>query len=48
MSLTVEQLLINAKVLANRLKDDESKADNLINQARSTHNHVEAMKQVSN
>ena len=46
MALTLQQLIIDAKKLANRLKDDESKSDILINQAKSTHNQIEAMKQV--
>lgn len=46
MALTLQQLIIDAKKLANRLKDDESKSDVLINQAKSTHNQIEAMKQV--
>lgn len=47
MSLTIQQLIIDAKKLANRLKDDESKSDTLITQAKSTHNQIDAMKQYS-
>lgn len=46
MSLTIEELIINAKKLANRLKDDESKTDAVIEQAKYTFHQIEAMKQV--
>lgn len=46
MSLTIEELIISAKKLANRLKDDELKTDILISQTKNTHDQIEAMKQV--
>lgn len=47
MSLSLEELIVNAQKLAIRLKDDELKADVLIGQTKKTHDQIEAMKQVS-
>lgn len=45
MSLTIQQIILDAKRLASRLKEHDSAADNLISQAQSTFNQVDAMKQ---
>ena len=45
--MSLEELIISAKELANSLKDDELKADLLINQTKNTHNQIEAMKKVN-
>ena len=45
MSLTVQQLLTDAKRLTNRLRDHDSSADGIIGAAQDVLKEVEAMRQ---
>jgi len=45
MSLTVQQILSDAKRLVGRLREHDTAADNLISQAQALHKQVDAMKQ---
>ena len=45
MSLTVQQLLSDAKRLTGRLRDHDSAADSIINSAQDVLKEVEAMRQ---
>ncbi|KAF8764090.1 FGFR1 oncogene partner 2 homolog [Argiope bruennichi] len=45
MSITVQQLLNDAKRLVTRLRDHDNSADTLISQAQNLNNNVETMKQ---
>lgn len=47
MSVTVQQLLNDAKRLVTRLRDHDNSADTLISQAQTLNNNVEIMKEVS-
>ncbi|KAG1706611.1 FGFR1 oncogene partner 2 [Nymphon striatum] len=45
MSITVQQLLVDAKKLVGRLKDHDASADGIISQAQNVNKQVDAMKQ---
>lgn len=47
MSLTVQQIVMDAKNLANKLKDSNNAADALLNQGQTVHRQIDTMKQVS-
>lgn len=47
MSLTIQQILSDAKKLTNKLKEDDSAADALLSQIQSAYKQIDAMKQVS-
>lgn len=47
MSVTVHQILSDAKRLVSRLKEHDSVADNIISQTQTLYKNVEAMKEVS-
>lgn len=46
MSVSVQQILADAKRLAGRLKEHDSSADLLLSQAQSMFRQVDAMKEV--
>ena len=46
MSVSVQQILADAKRLAGRLKDHDSSADLLLSQAQAMFRQVDAMKEV--
>ena len=46
MSLTVDQVLADAKRLVERLRDHDNAADSLIEQSTTLNKRIEAMKQV--
>jgi hypothetical protein len=46
MSLTIQQIILDAKRLASRLKDHDSAADSLLSQTQSVYKQIDAMKQV--
>lgn len=46
MSVTVQQLMSDAKRLASKLKDDDTAADALLSQAQFVYKKIDAMKQV--
>lgn len=46
MSLTIQQILLDAKRLASRLKEHDSAADALLSQTQSVYKQIDAMKQV--
>lgn len=46
MSVSVQQILADAKKLAVRLKDHDSSADMLLSQAQAMYRQVDAMKEV--
>ena len=46
MSLTIEQVLTDAKKLVERLRDHDNAAEGLIEQSSTLNKKVEAMKQV--
>lgn len=46
MSLTIQQIILDAKRLAGRLKDHDSTADSLLSQAQTVYKTVDTMKQV--
>lgn len=48
MSVSVQQILADAKRLAGRLKEHDSSADLLLSQAQSMFRQVDAMKEVFN
>jgi len=48
MSVSVQQILADAKRLAGRLKEHDSSADLLLSQAQSMFRQVDAMKEVLN
>ncbi|KDR17017.1 FGFR1 oncogene partner 2-like protein [Zootermopsis nevadensis] len=45
MSLTIQQIILDAKRLANRLKEHDSAADALLSQTQSVYKQIDAMKQ---
>ncbi|XP_066999705.1 FGFR1 oncogene partner 2 homolog isoform X2 [Anabrus simplex] len=45
MSLTIQQIILDAKRLASRLKEHDSAADTLLSQAQSVYKQIDAMKQ---
>lgn len=47
MSVTVHQILSDAKRLVSRLKEHDSVADNIISQTQTLYKNVEAMKEAS-
>lgn len=47
MSLTFQQIILDAKKLVGRISDQESKADNLICEIQSVCTQIDGMKQVS-
>lgn len=47
MSLTIQQILSDAKRLASRLKEHDTAADELLTQTQSVYKQLDAMKQVS-
>lgn len=46
MSLTVQQIILDAKKLVIRISDHENAADNLISDMESVHSQIDNMKQV--
>lgn len=48
MSITIQQILLDAKRLASRLKEHDSAADALLSQSQSVFKQIDAMKQVCN
>lgn len=46
MSLTVKQIIMDAKTLALKLKESNNAADNLLCQGQSVHRQIDTMKQV--
>lgn len=46
MSLTIQQILSDAKRLASRLKEHDTAADVLLSQTQSVYKQLDAMKQV--
>lgn len=46
MSLTLQQIITDAKRLANRLKDRDVEANILINETQAIHKNIDEMKQV--
>jgi hypothetical protein len=48
MSLTIQQIILDAKRLASRLKEHDSAADALLSQTQSVYKQIDAMKQVGN
>jgi hypothetical protein len=46
MSLTVQQIVLDAKKLASKLKEHDTVADNLISQTQCVFKQIDAMKQV--
>lgn len=48
MSLTIQQIITDAKRLANRLKERDLTADALLNETQVINKKIEAMKQVNN
>ena len=46
MSLTIQQIILDAKRLASRLKEHDSAADALLSQTQSVYKQIDAMKQV--
>lgn len=47
MSVTIQQVLSDAKRLATKLKEDDTAADALLSQAQFAYKKIDAMKQVS-
>lgn len=47
MSVTIQQILSDAKMLASKLKEHDSTADGLVSQAQFVSKKIDAMKQVS-
>jgi hypothetical protein len=46
MSLTIQQIILDAKRLASRLKEHDSAADALLSQTQSVYKQIDAMKLV--
>lgn len=46
MSLSIQQIILDAKRLAGRLKERESVADSLLNDTQAINKQIESMKQV--
>lgn len=46
MSLTIQQIILDAKRLAGRLKDRETEADTLLTETQSAYRQIHTMKQV--
>lgn len=46
MSITIQEILLDAKRLAYRLKEHDSAADELLSQSQSVFKQINAMKQV--
>lgn len=46
MSLTVQQIILDAKKLVIRISDHENAANNLISDMESVHSQIDNMKQV--
>ena len=47
MSLTFQQIILDAKKLVGRITDQDNKADNLICEIQSVCSQIDGMKQVS-
>ncbi len=47
MSLTIQQILLDAKKLSDRLKEHDTAADALLSQTQSVYKQIDAMKHVS-
>lgn len=47
MSVTIQQILSDAKRLASKLKEDDTAADALLAQAQFVYKKIDAMKQAS-
>jgi hypothetical protein len=47
MSLTIQQLLADAKTLQSRLSDDETKLNGLVSDAQTVYSTIESMREVS-
>lgn len=47
MSVTIQQILSDAKRLASKLKEHDTAADALLSQAQFVYKKIDAMKQVS-
>lgn len=48
MSLTIQQIILDAKRLAGRLKERETEADALLTETQTAYRHIHTMKQVDN
>lgn len=48
MSLTIQQILLDAKKLSDRLKEHDTAADVLLSQTQSVYKQIDAMKHVCN
>ena len=48
MSLTFQQIILDAKKLVGRISDEENEADNLICEIQSICSQIDGMKQVNN
>lgn len=48
MSLTIQQILMDAKKLSDRLKEHDTAADALLSQTQSVYKQIDAMKHVRN
>lgn len=46
MSLTIQQIILDAKRLAGRLKERETEADALLTETQTAYRHIHTMKQV--
>lgn len=46
MSLTIQQIILDAKRLAGRLKERETEADALLSETQATYRQIHTMKQV--
>lgn len=47
MSLTIQQIILDAKRLAGRLKERETEADALLTETQTTYRQIHTMKQVT-
>lgn len=47
MSLTIQQILLDAKKLSDKLKEHDTAADALLSQTQSVYKQIDAMKHVS-
>lgn len=47
MSLTIQQILFDAKKLSDKLKEHDTAADALLSQTQSVYKQIDAMKHVS-
>lgn len=48
MSLTIQQIILDAKRLAGRLKERETEADALLTETQTAYRQIHTMKQVGN